>query len=164
MIDIFKASEKLMSMDDATWARHASPLSVYSRMTCLPLIVAALWSRVWLGWFALIPLALALLWTWANPRLFNPPNSLTSWASRGVLGERVFLNRATTPIPTHHHTMATILTTAMALFSVILIYGVWSFPHYSIGPDADQYGCMHDNESVSANHDIYKVNHAKCIF
>jgi len=51
MIDIFKVSEKLMGMDDAAWKRHANPWSVYTRFTCLPFIVLALWSRVWLGWW-----------------------------------------------------------------------------------------------------------------
>ena len=126
MIDVFRASEKLMSMDDATWARHANPLSVYSRLSCLPLIVLAVWSRIWLGWLALIPIALAVIWTWLNPRLFNPPKTLTSWASRGVLGERIFLNRANMPVPKHHQTVTTTLTIAMMLFAILLIYGVWS--------------------------------------
>jgi hypothetical protein len=126
MIDIFRASEKIMAMDDATWERHANPLSVWSRLSCLPLITVAIWSRVWLGWFSLIPLALALIWTWVNPRLFPAPRTLTSWASRGVMGERIFLDRAHRAIAHHHLIMANILTIAMALFALVLIYGIWS--------------------------------------
>ena len=72
-MDIFRGAERLMGMNDETWERHANPLSVYSRFSCLPLIVAAIWSRVWLGWWALAPLALAIGWTFINPRLFPAP-------------------------------------------------------------------------------------------
>lgn len=126
MIDLFKASERLMAMDDETWARHANPWSVYSRMSCLPLIALAIWSRTWFGWYALIPLALAIGWTWINPRLFSVPQALTSWASRGVLGERIFLDRAKAKVARHHIQMANILTGVMILFAFVLVYGLWS--------------------------------------
>ncbi|MEM6467372.1 MAG: DUF6653 family protein, partial [Pseudomonadota bacterium] len=38
-------SERLMSMSDEVWERHANPLSGWSRMTIPPLFVAAVWSR-----------------------------------------------------------------------------------------------------------------------
>ena len=123
-MDIFRASERLMAMDDAAWARHANPWSVYSRFSCLPLIALAVWSRVWLGWWALVPLALALAWTWLNPRLFGPPAELDSWASKGVLGERLFLNRRAVPVAGHHVRMAHILTGLSAVGALVLIYGL----------------------------------------
>lgn len=104
--DLFAASERLMRMDETAWARHANPLSVYSRMSVLPLTTLAVWSRVWLGWGALIPVALVLAWTWWNPRALGRPAGTGSWASRGTFGERVFLNRAQVPIPAHHETWA----------------------------------------------------------
>jgi len=123
-MDIFKSAERLMGMDDAAWRRHANPWSVYTRFTCLPLIVLAIWSRVWLGWWALVPVALALLWTWVNPRLFSEPASLDGWASRGVMGERLFLDRENRNIAGHHIRMACILTWASAAGAVILVYGL----------------------------------------
>jgi hypothetical protein len=72
-MDIFSGAERLMAMNDETWERRANPLSVYSRFLCLPLIVAAIWSRVWLGWWAVVPLALAIGWTFLNRRLFSAP-------------------------------------------------------------------------------------------
>ena len=123
-MDIFKAAEKMMSMDDATWKRHANPWSVYTRFSCLPLIVLAIWSRVWLGWWCLVPIVLACFWTWFNPRLFNEPKSLDSWASKGVMGERVFLNRKKNPIPQDHLDMANILTVLSAIGVLILAYGL----------------------------------------
>ena len=101
-MDIFKASERLMGMDEAKWARHASPWSVYSRFTVLPLLVVAIWSRVWLGWGALLPVFLVAAWAWFNPGLFRPPATTDHWAAKGTFGERVFLNRKAVPIPAHH--------------------------------------------------------------
>ncbi len=124
-----------MSMDDATWARHSNPWSVYSRFTCLPLIVLAIYSRVWIGGWCVVPLALALLWTWVNPRLFAPPSSTDNWASKGVMGERIFLNRKENPVPRRYHRIAIITTLASVIGMVILIYGLWviSVPLMLIG-------------------------------
>ena len=123
-MDIFAFAEKIMSMDDAAWERHANPLSGYTRFTALPLIVLAIWSRVWLGWWCLIPLAAALLWTWLNPRLFSAPRSTNNWASKGTFGERTFLRRKEEPIPKHHEVMALRLAAASAPGVMILIYSL----------------------------------------
>lgn len=123
-MDIFKLSERLMTMDDDVWARHANPWSVYSRFTCLPAIALAIWSRVWLGWWSLVPLALALFWTWYNPRAFRPSTRSDGWAFKGTRGERLFLDRKRTPIPRHHEVMAHILTGISAAGALILAYGL----------------------------------------
>ena len=79
-----------MGMDDRAWQRHANPWSVWTRiLTPLPLLALAVWSRVWLGWGALWPVALALGWIWLNPRLFPAPARLDGWAAAAVMGERV---------------------------------------------------------------------------
>jgi len=53
---------QLFRMDDATWLRHANPWSVILRFTTvLPVLILALWSRLWLVWWAVIPVSLALL-------------------------------------------------------------------------------------------------------
>ncbi|MEO0931712.1 MAG: DUF6653 family protein [Pseudomonadota bacterium] len=126
-MDIFNLAERTMRMDDAVWMRHANPWSVSTRFTCLPLIILALWSRAWLGWWALLPLAIALFWTWANPRMFPPPTETNTWAAKGTFGERVFLNRKKRPIPRHHARMAAILTMLSAVGLPPLIWGVWTF-------------------------------------
>ena len=59
-MDIFKAAERLMAMDDAAWTRHANPWSGISRFSCGPLLILAIWSRDWIGWWSLIPIALAM--------------------------------------------------------------------------------------------------------
>lgn len=109
-------------MDDAAWARHANPWSVYSRMTILPLVALAVWSRVWLGWWALVPIGLCLLWTWANPRLFAKPACTDTWASQGTFGERLFMEQE--DFKHNHGRAVAILTVANALGFAILAWGL----------------------------------------
>lgn len=123
-MQLLRAAERLMAMDDAAWARHANPWSVWSRFTCLPLLALAVWSRTWLGWWALVPLALALVWTWYNPRAFAPPATTDTWASKGTFGERVFLNRKTVPVPRHHVRAGKVLTAFSAVGMAMLSYGL----------------------------------------
>lgn len=122
---MFKAAERLMTMDDATWARHANPLSAYSRITAGPFLFLAIWSPFWIGWWGLIPIAAAAFWTWLNPRLFPPPRSTKSWATRVVLGERVFLARKEVPIPEHHVRLGMISAYAAAPFVALFVLGLW---------------------------------------
>ena len=114
-----------MSMDDATWARHASPWSVWTRFSVLPLMVLAIWSRVWIGWWALIPVILVVIWTWVNPRLFPPPPHTNSWAARGTFGERVWLNRKAVPVPAHHVPWAYSLSALAGLGLLPMVWGLW---------------------------------------
>ncbi len=94
---------KLMSMDETTWERHASPFSVWTRvLTGLPVLLIAVWSIKLIGWWSLITMIIALLWIWLNPRLFSPPRNTNNWASKVTFGERVWLNRSFLPIPKHH--------------------------------------------------------------
>ena len=96
---IDKAIEASMAMKDTDWARHANPWSVYSRIPTLALFALAVWSRVWIGWWALLPVAAVVAWTLWNPRAFPPPASTRNWASKVTFGERVWLKRKETPIP-----------------------------------------------------------------
>jgi hypothetical protein len=115
---------RAFALDDRTWARHANPWSVWSRTTALPLLVLAAWSRAWIGpwWYA--ALAVALLWTWLNPRLFAPPRSTRSWASRAVLGERVWLARRERPVPAQHRVAPNVLSAVAAFGGLLTIWGV----------------------------------------
>ena len=115
------------ALDDGTWQRHANPWSVLLRNTVLPLLVLAFWSRLWLGWYAVVPVALALLWTWLNPRIFPPPASFGSWASRAVLGERVWLNRDMVAVPVRHRTVPNILSAISGTGMLFVVWGVLVF-------------------------------------
>lgn len=125
MADMFRATERLMAMDDASWARHANPWSGATRFTVLPLLVLAIWSRVWIGWACLIPLALVLAWNWANTRVFPAPARLDHWMSRAVLGERIFLTHRA-EVPAHHRRAATWLAWASLPGVLVLAWGLWA--------------------------------------
>ena len=113
-----------MAMDDRVWLRHANPWSGWSRMTVLPLIVLAIWSRVWLGWGAIVPIALSLGWMWWNPRAFAPPKRFDAWMIKGVFGERIFLaHRA--EIASHHRRAAHALSLLSLPGVVLTLLGLW---------------------------------------
>lgn len=117
-------------MDDRTWMRHANPWSGWTRFTVLPLIILAIWSRVWLGWLSLLPIAISLVWMWLNPRLFSKPQTTNNWISKGVLGERVWLNRDSIPVPEHHQRVPNILSIVSALGIPFLILGLVNLEIY----------------------------------
>jgi hypothetical protein len=122
----------LFRLDDAAWMRHASPWSVFLRFTVLPVLILAFWSRLWLGWWAFVPVVLALLWTWLNPRLFPAPQSLDHWTSKGVFGERVFLNRDNVPVPSRHRRVPNILSAVSGIGMLIVIWGVLFFEAWPV--------------------------------
>ncbi|MCP4612441.1 MAG: hypothetical protein GY845_27400 [Planctomycetes bacterium] len=116
----------LMSMDDATWERHASPMSVWTRVvTGIPVIFAATWSIKPFGWWSLIIIFISVLWLWLNPRLFSPPSNTNNWASKVTFGERVWLNRSKYPIPKHHGQWANFLSIAAGVGFFIGIIGAF---------------------------------------
>src|SRR5687767_3691524 len=89
----------LFGLRDDAWMRHANAWSVWTRFSCVSLLVLAVWSRVWIGWYSLIPIAAAVAWLFVNPLLFGVPTSTRNWASKAVLGERIWVDRNTVPIP-----------------------------------------------------------------
>lgn len=111
-------------MDGETWARHANPWSVWTRFLILPLFVPAIWSRVWLGWWALVPVAALVLWTWLNPRLFSRPRSTDNWASKAVLGERVWLNRDKIAVPERHRRAPNVLSAVSGVGMPFVLWGL----------------------------------------
>lgn len=126
-MDFGRSLEKLMRMDDVTWKRHANPWSVWTRFAILPLIVLAIWSRTWFGWWSLLPIVLLIVWTFVNPRAFPKPETTKFWASKATFGERVWLKRAEKPIPAHHVQFANALSVVTALAVVPLAYGLITY-------------------------------------
>lgn len=125
-MDFFRGAERLMNMDDRVWLRHANPWSGWTRMlTALPLLTLAIWSRVWLGAWAWVPVALAVLWIWLNPRAFPPPENLDNWMSKGVLGERIFLSHRREIAP-HHRRAAWVLSVLSLPGALVLIWGLYA--------------------------------------
>lgn len=120
----------IFNLSDENWMKHANPISVWTRYSVLPIIIFAFWSRIWIGWWCLIPSILALLWMFFNPVVFNKPKSTKNWASKAVLGERVYLNRDRIPLPSHHN--VPIYKILNLTSSVGLILAIWATVNYSM--------------------------------
>lgn len=115
-------------LNDTGWARHANPWSGWTRViTTLPLFVAAIWSRAWLGYWSLIPIAVALWWIWFNPRAFGPARNDHAWISKCVLGERFWSNRKEAPVPERHRWLPDALNIASLAGFPFLIWGLARF-------------------------------------
>lgn len=105
----------LFEMTPEVWERHANPWSVWTRVASFPLLALALWSIHWIGWWAVLPLGLLVIFLWLNPRLFPPPATTKSWAARAVMGERVYLMRVIRPVPVYHSNAAQLLSIGGAI-------------------------------------------------
>lgn len=130
-MDLFRAAERLMAMDARDWLRHANPLSGWTRFAILPAFALAVWSRAWLGAGALVPVVALTVWTFVNPRAFPPPADFGAWISRGVLGERLWLDRARRAIPAHHLRAGRLATLVAAAGLPFLAWGLWAFDPFA---------------------------------
>jgi hypothetical protein len=112
------------------WRRHANPWSVYTRIPIPLLLTGAIWTRAWIGWWSLVPVAVVVVWTMINPRVFRAPGSMDSWASRSVLGEKYWSARKESPIP-ERHCVAPIVLSAISAAGVpfwawgLIVLDVW---------------------------------------
>jgi hypothetical protein len=86
-------------LSERTWIRHANPWSVWTRYGAFPVLVVAVWSHHWISWWSLLPIAAAVAFLYVNPWLFPPPRSTRNWASKAVLGERVWLTEGRRFLP-----------------------------------------------------------------
>jgi len=118
------------NLSDENWMKHANPLSVWSRYSVLPLILFSFWSRIWIGWWCLIPVLVSLLWMFYNPVVFKKAKSTKNWASKAVLGERVYLNRDKVPLTPHHNTFFNTILNIISSFGLIL--SIWASINYSL--------------------------------
>lgn len=91
----------MQQMTDEMWLRHANPWSVWTRFAAIPAFILAVWSRVWIGWWSLIPTALVILWLSLNVFVFPPITSPCNWASKGIYGEKLWLSKHS-EIPGHY--------------------------------------------------------------
>lgn len=113
-----QALTRFMSMTEEVWLRHANPWSGWTRLALFPLWFLAIWSRVWIGWWAIFPVVALSVWTWLNPRVFRPYKDDRSWMTRAVLGERIFCERRKRPVPREEvrvgHTLNLLALAALA--------------------------------------------------
>jgi len=122
---IEKHIAKTFNLQGDNWMKHANPWSVWTRFATLPFLILAIWSRVWIGWYSLIPIVILIIWLLINPTLFKKPKSFDNWGAKAVLGEKFWAERKQRPVPKHHNTPIIILTILQTLGGIILAIGLW---------------------------------------
>jgi hypothetical protein len=125
-VTVDKKIARLFGLRDEHWMRHANPISVWTRFAVLPLLVLAVWSRVWIGWWSVLAVVVALVFMMVNPLLFPAPRSTRSWASKGVFGERIWAERTTLTLPRQFRSTRVAWVTALwqVLGLAVLVYGL----------------------------------------
>jgi hypothetical protein len=120
---------KAFGLDGDGWMRHANPASVWTRFTVLPLLALAIWSRDWIGVWCLAPIAASVAWIFINPLLFKVPRSTRNWASRSVLGERIWVDRDKLELPEQFRSpvVSWIANGYSIIGVVVLAYGLAGF-------------------------------------
>lgn len=107
------------------WMKHANPCSVITRFITLPLLVLAVWSRVWVGWYSLAFVALVGVWSAINPTFFAKQTKIDTWWSKCVIGEYFWANRDRYLVAEHHYRIVRILTLLQAAGVIILATGMY---------------------------------------
>ncbi len=117
---------RAFGLEGEGWMRHANPTSVWTRFLALPMIALAVWSRDWIGWLSLLPIGLSVVWMAINPIFFAKPRSTRNWASKGVLGERVWTEGDHASFPRQFQSKATTAAAVYQSIGVALLgYGLW---------------------------------------
>jgi hypothetical protein len=113
----------IFRMTDESWQRHANPWSVWTRFAAIPLMILAIWSRQWFGWWCLAPIAAVVVWLWLNPHVFPPITRPTSWTARGIYGEKLWLQNRTL-ISADHRRVLRLLTVVASAGFALLVFGL----------------------------------------
>jgi hypothetical protein len=121
----------IFRLTDENWMKHANPWSVWTRYSVLPVIIVSFWSMEWIGLWFLIPALISLAWIFINPVFFKKAKSTNNWASKAVMGERVWANRYKIEVPRYHKTPLTILNGISALG---MLLSIWALIVLSVWP------------------------------
>ncbi|MGO1971862.1 MAG: DUF6653 family protein [Propionibacteriaceae bacterium] len=119
---VFDGIARAFAMDDLSWRRHANPWSVWTRLAAVPAAAAAVWSRAWIGWWAVIPVALVIGWLFANTKVFRPVGP-GSWAADGIYGEQWWLQQRHR-VPSRHRTVLRCLIVLGLASAALMAYGL----------------------------------------
>ncbi|WP_211854817.1 DUF6653 family protein [Plastoroseomonas hellenica] len=125
---ILRAIAGLFRMSDETWRRHANPWSVYTRFAAIPAMIVAIWSRVWIGWWALLPVLLVIVWLLLNPHVFPPVQQPKGWAARGIYGEKLWLDGGPDLPAGHRAVLRWLAIPAVAGFALLAFGLAWLQP------------------------------------
>lgn len=122
-MSVLKRYAQAAGMSDEAWKRHANPWSVWTRFAAIPLMILAIWSRTWIGWWALVPVALVVVWLAVNPHVFPAVERPTSWTAKGIYGEKLWLHDRSLVTRDHRNVLRLLTVTGLAGFG-LLIWGV----------------------------------------
>ncbi|WP_433509062.1 DUF6653 family protein [Nonomuraea sp. CA-143628] len=110
---------RAMGMTDEAWKRHANPLSVWTRFAAIPLMMLAIWSRTWIGWWSLAPVALVVVWLIVNPRAFPAIEQPTSWTAKGIYGEKLWFENRALVAGDHRKVQRLLIAVGLAGFALL---------------------------------------------
>ena len=154
-------------LDEEGWSRHANPWSAWSRFaTGIPLPIVAIWSRVWIGWWAVLALGVVALWLWLNPRLFAPVDNDRGWMSRGVFGERALIEHRDLAKDLISIPRANGFNIVAGLGLIPLAYGLWALEPVATlaGASISVAGKMFFMGEMVALYDRLKVAHPELAY
>ena len=107
------------------WRRHANPWSVWTRFAAIPAVIMAVWSRSWLGWWALLPVAVVVVWLVINPIAFRPVHQPTAWVSKAVYGQQIWLTQRD-QVPVEYRTILRWLVALGIAGLLFIAWGLWT--------------------------------------
>ncbi len=106
------------------WKKYTNPWSVWVRFIILPMLIMAVWSRVWIGEWSLVFILLTFIWIWFNPRIFPNKQASSFWTMQAILGERIWLNRKNIYVPEQHFFIIHALQLVVILSFLSCVVGV----------------------------------------
>jgi len=118
-MNVLKKYAQAVGMTDEAWKRHANPWSVWTRFAAIPLMMLAIWSRTWIGWWALVPVALVVVWLIVNPHAFPAIEQPSSWAAKGIYGEKMWLRDRSLVSGDHRKVQRLLIAVGSAGFALL---------------------------------------------
>lgn len=118
--------DPLLGSTEADGARGHDRWDVALDLASAPLLALALWSRAWLGWWAVLPVALAVALPFLNRRPRRPPVRPDAWTFRSAVGPPLLLRRwAAIPAPARAEAAA--LWSLKLVLHLAVLVGAWAF-------------------------------------
>jgi hypothetical protein len=87
-------------------------------------MIAAVWSRQWLGWWAVAPVLLVIAWLAINPFVFPAVGPSRSWVSKGIFGEQFWLTERERVPASPRHVLRSLVAVGL-IGMMVLAWGLW---------------------------------------
>ncbi|MEV0825022.1 DUF6653 family protein [Nonomuraea rubra] len=123
MMKLTQAAAATFGLNEESWKRHANAWSVWTRMAGVLPILAPIYFREELGWWALAPIAAGVIWMWINPHAFKPVLEPRRWAEKGIYGEKMYAADHSLAAEAHRPAIRWLIALAAAGLG-IMVYGL----------------------------------------